>query len=167
MFSLNTIGRYLDAKRQTTNKRGRGRRQAPVVLVPQFDCTQRRESPNFSTTTRPTAGVLIALLIRATLPSSVHVTTLRVATPNAHASQLTWWKRLRMRRRSGRLTPRMSQPPRSDTRPLETHLRTPASYLVTSVASLARKLSARPSLSRNGQSGDGDFEAISPAVWHP
>ena len=87
--------------------------------------------------------------------------------PERHASQLTWWKRLRMRRRSGRLTPRMSQPPRSDTRPLETHLRTPASYLVTSVASLARKLSARPSLSRNGQSGDGDFEAISPAVWHP
>ena len=166
-LNFNTTRRCLAAKRQTATKRGKGEMASTNGACSTGRPRTATLIAEFSTTTRPTAEALIVPFIRATSLFSVHVTTLRIENPSARASCSLRWKRLQRRRGSGRRAPRISHSPRSDTWPLETYLRTQAGCLEPTAASLARKLAARPSWSRKGQSGDWGFETASPAVWRP
>ena len=162
--TFNTISRRRATKRRTANKRGKGETASTNgdrSTNPTHTATRIAE---LSTTTRLTAGALIEPLIGTTLPLLVHATTLRVATPSAHVSRLSRRKNIRRRKYAGRFVPRINQSLRSETQPLGAYLRTPASYLEASVASPARKLTARPSWSRKAQSGNRGSETASPAA---
>ena len=79
-LNFNTISSRLAAKRRTANKRGKGETASTGGAC----FTSRPPS-----TPRPTAEALIAPLVRSVFPSSVHVTTLRVATPSGGGGVLT------------------------------------------------------------------------------
>ena len=135
-------------KRRKVNKLGKG--ETASTSSAGFTSRSRTVTSiaEFSTTTRPRVGGLIAPLVRSTLPSSVHVIT-----PSACAFRSPWWKHLRRRRDSWRSAPQMSQSLRSDTRPLKIYLRKQAGCLEPSAASPARELATRPSWSGSGVHG--------------
>ena len=162
--NVNTISRRLDAERRMLNKRGNGETASTSGAHSTSQPRTATRIAELSTTTGPTAGALCTPLIRAALSFLVHVTTLGVATPSARASHPPRRKHLRRRRGAGCSTRQVSQSLRSDTRLLETYLRTLAGYLEPSMASPARELAVWPSWPRKGQSGDWDFETTSPAV---
>ena len=86
-LNLNIISMRLTEKRQTVNTRGKGETASTSGVRSSSRPRTAKRIAKFSTTIRLMAGALSTPLICVTLPSSVHVTTLRVATASARASR--------------------------------------------------------------------------------